>query len=1240
MGSRLSIATLTVLLAPPVLFSQEFRATVTGLVTDPSSAAVPNAVVQARNLATNEAAVANTDARGTYTIPFLKPGNYNVSAEAAGFKKVTRENLTLNIGQTATLNLVLEVGAVNENVTITAEAPLLETAKADRGLVIDSQGVREFPLNARNPFMLSILTAGVNFNGNVIYQRPFDNGGIADWNINGGFDRNNEFLLDGAPNNGQAGNNNIALVPSVDAVQEFKIQTNSFDAQYGKTAGGIVNVSLKSGGNTFHGTVYEFLRRVGLDANSFQNNALGLDKRGCGSTGSPTDKLCDQTAKGHFLDQYGFTVGGPIMLPGIYNGRDKSFFFAAYEGYREGTPTPLRLSVPEPEFLRGDFSNLKDNNGNLISIYNPFSGRSVNGTWTRDVFPNNQIPPNLLNPIAVKLLSLFPQTNIPSAGSFYSQNDYAVQSIDRDDFYNLMFRFDQNIGDKHRLFFREASNDRTEMRPTNDVHGPGADGQLPLKRLNDAYVLDWVGTLRPTFVANIRASWNRYVEGARGDPDHGQPPTEAGFPASMVAQLSQPDWFGRYEFADYTSLGRSPQSSFNFTNTFALNPNVTTIHNGHSIHAGVDFRMVVLNNQNFGNSFRLQSTRAFTQKVYNTGDSLSGNSFAAFLLGVLPGGGNNGADYNALTSTVQRYYAPYVQDDWKVSRKLTFNLGLRWDVNTPPFERYNRLIRGFDPNAINPVDKLFDHSQFPDLAAAVKGTLLFAGINGADRRAANIDWTAIQPRVGFAYQLTSKIVWRGGWGKYYVNPNNDYVQPTAFSTTTPVVGSLDDGRSPIPNLLNNPFPQGIFQPTGSSLGGLTFLGRQPNFFDPTFKLPYVNQFSTGFQYELPFRSSLEISYVGNRSYKLEGYRDYNEPGLAFRQKCDPLEGGNPSYCSALVNNPFFGLPQFTGTTLGNSPTISRYDLSRPFPEFGAFTQRGRNDGKLWYNSMQLTYQTRGLAGLNLSFAYTLSKAIEQGAFASSFMGAWNTAFTDTQRNTLQRSIYAFDRPHVLKIGTVWELPFGKGKRFLNTSHALWSRLVSGWQHTTIFQYSSGRPWEFPPSNSSSNPAGGFEPGTSSPGSPAGSLIYLKDASIPVDWSASKIYGVRPCVLKMQPNGTISPQPYSISYGCGTDQTTYNFLFIPSSLYAPRIAPLHFSNLRLHSVPQVDMSINKTTRVNERMSVQFRAEAFNIMNTFYFPIQQFTNNPDDSNFGTIIKGTTAQGNANFPRQIQLAVKFIF
>jgi hypothetical protein len=286
-------------------WAQEFRATITGHVTDPAGAVVPQATVQATNVATNEIAVAKTNDQGTYTLPLLKPGTYRLTAEARGFKKYIRDNIVLNVGDVSGIDIGMEVGQASESITVTAETPVLETETADHGLVIDQKRVTELPLNARNPFMLSILSAGVNFNGNQIYQRPFDNGAIADWSVNGGLDRKNEFLLDGAPNNAQAGGNNIAYVPPVDAVQEFKIQTNSYDAQYGKSAGGIVNVSLKSGTNAFHGTLYEFMRRNAFDANSFQNNAAGKPK------------------SGHFLDQYGGSIGGPILVPKIYNGHDK-----------------------------------------------------------------------------------------------------------------------------------------------------------------------------------------------------------------------------------------------------------------------------------------------------------------------------------------------------------------------------------------------------------------------------------------------------------------------------------------------------------------------------------------------------------------------------------------------------------------------------------------------------------------------------------------------------------------------------------------------------------------------------------------------------------------------------------------------------------------------------------------------------------------------------------------------------
>jgi hypothetical protein len=1151
-------------------------------------------------LGTNEVAAAVTNNQGIYSLPFLKPGTYRLTAEVAGFKKYVKDNIVLNVGDVAGIDVAMEVGQNTESITVVAEALGLQTESADHGLVIDQKRVSELPLNARNPFMLAMLSAGVNFSGNQIYQRPFDNGAIADWTVNGGLDRKNEFLLDGAPNNAQAGGNNIALVPPVDSVQEFKIQTNSFDAAYGKSSGGIMNVSLKGGTNAFHGTVYEFMRRNALDANSFQNNAAGVPK------------------SGHFLDQYGGSLGGPIIFPKIYNGRNRSFFFINYEGYREGTPTPLTLSVPEPEWLTGDFSKLVDSQGRKITIYDPQNAViNPDQSVTRTPFAGNVIPSNRLNPIAQKLMSYFPKPNTTTAGSAYGTNDLffpgGAENLDKDDFYNMVTKFDQQLGDKHHVFFREATNDRTEHRNTNGVLGPGWQGPGPLKRLNDAYVLDWVGTIRPTFVAGARVSFARYVEGSRGDPNIGVNPVLNGFPQSLVSQLPIQNVFGSYNFTNYTGLGST--ASFNYTNTAAFAGSITKIAGPHSIKAGIDYRRIMYNVINQGNVFTLTFNNTWTQQNYNTADALSGNSFASALLG-LPGSGS--VDNNPFTSFVDRYYAGYVQDDWKVTRKLTLNIGIRWDFIMSPTERYGRLTRGFDPTQVNPVNALIDRTKFPGFPT-VMGGLLYA--SGSDAHAAGLDKTGIQPRFGMAYQIKPKLVFRGGWGRYMINPNNDWNRTEGYNISTSVINSNDGGRTPIANLINNPFPTGLLQPPGKTLGLATLLGQGPDFFDPTFHIPYTDQFSAGIQYELPLQSRIEISYVGNRGYKLQTARPYDQSSLAFRQTCDPLEGGSPTFCNQLVPNPFFGLPQFAGTGLGTNATVSRAALANPFPEFSSLNQRGRNDGKTWYNAVQIDYGIRATKGWNLTFAYTFSKNIEQGGFDNSNGNNANNAFMDVQRYIYERSLTGYDFPHVVKLSSVYELPVGKGKHFLGNTNRFVDSVLGGWQHTTILQYRSGAPWNMP-----------------------GNAFYIHNAAVNTDWASPVIHGVNPCVAKMADNGTIALQSYSVNVP-GCTLSSINFLEFPN--FAPaRGAPLRTGDIRTQSLPVADMSLGKLFKITESKSFQFRAEAFNVFNSFWMSGGSgsngghFSNNLDSSTFGQIVKGTVGTGSTNWPRQIQLGFKFLF
>jgi len=1197
--SRFIGAGVTTLLLLGVAFAQDFRGTITGRVTDSSKASIPNATVTVKNAATNEVFTVTTDNEGNYKVPFLRPGDYNITVEASGFKKAARENFVVAISQIAAVDFALEAGQITDTVTIEASGQVaLESANADRGGVIDRQKVLELPLNARNPFMLGILTAGVNFNGAAIWQRPFDNGAIAEWTINGSQTRGNEFLLDGAPNNSQAGGNNIAYVPPVDAVQEFKIMTNTYDAQYGKTTGGIVNVSLRSGTNAFHGTLYEFMRRTWLDAADFRLKAK------------------NQPKPKHWLDQYGGMLEGPVRIPWLYNGKDKTFFMFNYEGYREGIPAPLTLSVPQPEMLNGDFSKLVDGNGRPIVIYDPLTGRADStapGGWRRDPFPDNKIPASRINPIAQKILSfqLKPNTSNPVAG-YARSNLFIGNNPAVDDFYNWVLKVDQQFNANHRMYVRYAKNDRTESRNVNGIlNAPGQDGQHPLKRINDAFVVDHLATLSPNLIFNFRASAARYVELARGDANLGFDRTTLGFPSSLIGQLAGDPTFGRYNFTNYSSLGR--HRSFNATNTIASHPTMTWIRGAMTWRGGVDMRWTQFGNKDDGDVWTLSFDRGFTQRQFNLGDANSGDSIATALLGYVSGASVNQPLFRI---TLGKYYAPWVQNDWKVNRRLTLNVGVRWDLNVSPNERYDRLNRSFDANATNPANALINRTLFPTLPQ-LKGGLLFAGVGDVPRIASDNDYNNFQPRAGFAYMLNDKLVMRGGWGMYFVNPNNDYLQHNGFSTNTPLNNSPDGGRTPIAGLLNNPYPAGINKAPGSSLGLSTFLGQGFNFVNPSFQIPYVHQFSLGFQYQLPFEAKLEVSYVGNRTLKLQTTRAFNEPDLAFRKLCNPLEGGNPVYCNEQIPNPFRGLEPFrSAATFFNNANLSRFQLSRPYPHFGALTEVTRNDGKINYDSLQVTFEKRARAGLNIVSTYTFAKHIEE----------WG--FNDLQKNIKQRGLYITDRPHRFTTGMVYQLPFGQGKKFANFSNGLLSRIVSGWESNLIFQWQSGRPWNMPSNTVWINPD-----------------AYLKD----IDWKADQVWAFRSyvdsrnsarrsvCAAQVNDNGSITLTSNSAFLtGC----TLQNYDVLRSPQFAPRFTSFRDRSLRLQAVPTADLSFAKVTKLTERIGLQLRFEMFNFTNTYSHGVQHFNNDINNANFGSLFPREAGNTEVGYPRHIQLAAKIIF
>jgi hypothetical protein len=1165
----------------PCAVAQEFRATVNGRVVDTTKAALPGANVVVQNTDTNETAAVVTNAEGSYFIPFLKPGPYTLSVELTGFKKYSRR-LRLEVSQTATVNVELAVGSMAEAVEITAEAPLLNVGKADRGTVIDNRRIVEIPLNARNPFMLSMLVAGVNYNGAAIYHRPFDNGAIADWSINGGQNRNNEFLLDGAPNNSIQGGNNIAYIPPVDSVQEFKIMTNSYDAQYGRTSGGVVNVSLKSGTNTLHGSVYEFMRRRWLDANSLLNNSRNLPR------------------SEHFLDQYGFQLDGPVQIPGLYNGKNKTFFMVNYERYREGTPNPLFSTVPTEAMRRGDFSQLVDSTGRLITIYDPATGRDVNGVWTRDPFPGNIIPASRIHPVAQRILAQIPTPNTTTAGVAPWQSNLAyLEHINRDKFYNFVVKIDHNFGSKDRMFVRYGQNARNEIRNTTAIRsGPAQNGQLPLERTNYTGVADWVHIFGSSAVMNVRASGSRYVELSRADAGFGFNLTELGLPQRLQDQRPV-KVFPTIAITDFLTLGRG----FNKepTNTWTLQPNLSMTKGAHNVRFGLDLRYTQYSRQVSGNGgMRLDFGRGFTQREFNRGDALSGIGLASLLLGT-PTGGN--IDYNVFPIYGWKYAAPWIQDDWRVNRKLTLNLGLRYDWNSSVRERFDRMNYAFDPTATSPAQSRINAAAFPGLQ--LRGGLRFASVDGNPREPWQTDSNNIQGRFGATYQLDEKTVLRGGYGRYFLNPVTvGFTQ--GFSISTPFIASLDANRTPLYSL-GDPFPSGVREPPGASLGLATFLGQGLNYSNPNFKTPHVDQFSIGFERQLPWNVVLEASYVGSRTRSSQSRIAINEPPLAFQQQCDVTRGGNRAFCDQLLPNPFFGVAGFEGTNRFTAPTISRFELNRPFPQFGGITENERNDGAIWYDSVQIVLNKRMSNGLSLNTTYTYVPRWEQeGSGGTSQTELNRPAYVDEATRLVARGVYINNKPHRVTASGVWDLPFGKGK-----SGGLVKHLIGGWTLAPAFVYQSGRPWDLP-----------------------GNLEIVKDPYIKVDRKASQfIYGVKPCVAQRNnATGVYELRTYSVAYGC----TEPNFLV--REPFQSRTTQFQSERLRRPYFMQIDMNLAKTTQITNRVKLQLRVEAFNLLNSAMYDERQYNTDPNNNDFGRINKNTTTQ--SNFPRFVQLGFKLLF
>ena len=607
--------------------------------------------------------------------------------------------------------MVLEVGSQTEKITVTAEAPLIEAEKADRGMLIDNRKVVDMPINTRNPIMLAALSNGITpTSGATLDQKPFSNSADGSWSINGGVGSTVEFLLDGAPNNTiYNGVTTVANVPSVDAVQEFKVMTSTYDAQYGHTGGGAINISLKSGTNGLHGSGYEYLKRAMFNAAAFSDNAHG----------NPTP------ASG--LDQYGFTIGGPVRIPKVYNGKDKTFFFFALEQYHEDQEYPAEkvASVPTAAQRAGDFSSTFDNSGRLITIYDPLTGRADStGKWIRTAFPGNMIPGDRINPVSKQILALYPLPNTLSAGSPAWQNNYFWgDNVANFNFKNVMARVDHNFSAKERMYARWSWSNFNQIRDSNAIPGLGGDHRDGGKYSNGG-VVDSVTTINSSTLLNLRASLSYWTEHI-GPSDYGFDATQWGWPASVVSQLTKSTLLPSVSIAGATTLGNSSGNiTFEPTTVLSLQPNVVMVRGKQTIKAGLDYRLTRYT-QYRPNADRgiLSFDQGFTRSDYLTQDALSGNGMASMLLGYAASGS---AGFTANPFFQWIYTAPWVQDDIKLRAQLTLNLGLRWDVTSPVTERYNRLNRDFFATTVNPISSQIDQTKFPGHEGAMAASASWA----------------------------------------------------------------------------------------------------------------------------------------------------------------------------------------------------------------------------------------------------------------------------------------------------------------------------------------------------------------------------------------------------------------------------------------------------------------------------------------------------------------------------------
>jgi hypothetical protein len=1163
-------------------------AALSGTISDPSGARVAKATVKVTDSEKGNTRSTTAGSAGEFSFALLPAGNYTLEATAPGFKTAKLTKIVLQAGDSLTENVSLTIGTI-EQVTVSESGALLQTEDANVSTEVASKQVEELPLNLRNVVGLVMLNSSVN---NQTQQQVLAAGGAEDTadqdmsflTFGGGFFGTTAFLLDGGWNVA-GGWGGVVYVPAVDDTQEFKVTTNSFSAEYGWSTGNVVNMITRSGGSDFHFTLSDYLRNQKMDANTYFRNLSHLPI-------TPDHR-----------NQFAAAGGGPLYIPGIYRRRDKTFFFANYEGLRLSNAGTFSDNVPTTAQDAGNFSASltstvlgTDALGRNIyagAIYNPYTTRQVLATsgphagqtvTIRDPYPGNIIPssgPGAIDALAAKFVAGNFWPTPKNANGQYNFNVSGSQSTSSNEY---GIRIDHHFTANTSMFGRYSRKLETKAGSpayygASDVGGP--EVYNPDNRYSIATGASHI--FSPTFVMNGTVEYNRWTEGndtqsfgfksstlgLPGIIDKYSPQfPQIGFPQPGYAPLGATTGFGQASFAN--NVGNA---SVDFNNT----------RKSHSISFGYMGAVVDIYGGRIAPT-QFNFSLAMTSGPDPNSASTSGDAFASFIAGAGTGGSTG---FNAFPASSYYLHGAYLEDDWKLNRKFTLNLGFRYEVQTPITARQNDQAY-FDFHALNPISSASGVPAYGEIVYATPG----------HRNLYNFNWDDVAPRIGFAYNVVPKLVLRGGWGLYYSRnfygngPNPGYSQGTNW---TPSVDGIT-----VVQPLAQAFSTGVLPVTGNALHGLTNVGQGGGGVDPYHPDPRIKQFMFGFQYSLTPNDLLDVNYVGNRGTRIIlGGMNYGQ--------LDPKYLSMGSALNTKVANPFaaamnsLNLP--TSSCGLSSPTVSQAQLLLPYPEFCGSTSASEEPvGFDNYNSLQATFTHRVSLGLIFMASYTYSKFLDDAGGPEEWanISSGGASIRNYYDLKAEKSVDGTDVPQSLALNYVYELPVGKGKTFGGSMSNLSDEILGGWQVSGITHVQGGFPLSINANNNS--------------------------ASL---WGGNQHANLTGAAFKTGTCGASTSNAIAV----GQKYCFFNpAAFSQAPAYTFGSAPRYFSNLRAPGYVDEDLGIQKWFHITEKFRLQFTGQMFNAFNHANF-------DSPDINLGDA--GTTMgeASNTQGPRQVQLSLKLV-